>query len=112
MALVPDGRETLPDARPRSAGALRELLPKGSLVIPASELPEGSSRGNVQSFGRIEAIWEQLHRPFLAAADAIDDLLQRIEAYRHVIEIDYACELAHQNLAVAARELARHAVTV
>ena len=112
VALVPDGREALPDARPRSADALRALLPKGSLVIPADELPEGASRGNLEKFGRMEAIWEQLHRPYLAAADAVDDPLHRIEAYRHVIEIDYASELAHQNLAAAARELARHAVTV
>ena len=112
VTIVPDGREVLPDARPRSADALRDLLPKGSLVIPVEELPVGASRGNVESFGRMEAIWEQLHRPYLAAADAIDTPLRRIEAYRHVIEIDYACELAHQNLAGAARELARHAVTV
>lgn len=112
VAIVPDGREVLPDATPRSAGALRELLPKGSLIIPASDLPEGSSRGNAESFGRIEAMWEQLHLPYLAAADAIEDPLHRIEAYRHVIEIDYACELAHQNLARAARELARQAVGV
>ena len=112
VALVPDGREAMPDARPRSTDALRALLPKGSLVVPADELPEGASRGNMEWFGRVETIWEQLHRPYLSAADAIDDPLRRIEAYRHVIEIDYACELAHQNLAAAARELARHAVTV
>lgn len=112
VAIVPDGREVLPDARPRSVDALRELLPKGSLIIPAGELPTGSRRGNAASFGRIEAMWERLHRPYLTVADAMEDPLRRIEAYRHVIEIDYACELAHQNLAGAARGLARHAVMV
>ncbi len=112
VAIVPDGRQVLPDARPRSAQALRELLPKGSLMIPAAALPAGSSRGNVESFGRIEAMWEQLHRPCLEAASAIEDPLHRIEAYRHVIEIDYACELAHQKLAGAARTLSRQAVGV
>jgi hypothetical protein len=54
------------------------------------------------------SIWEQLHAPFLAAADAQVDPLRRIHAYRRAIEVDYACELAHQKLSAAAREVARH----
>jgi hypothetical protein len=53
------------------------------------------------------AMWEQLHAPYLAAADAEGDLLRKMEAYRKTIRVDDACELAHQNLATTAREADR-----
>ena len=52
-------------------------------------------------------LWERLHRPFLAEADAEPDPIAQIEKYRRTIEVDYACELAHQRLAAVARQLAR-----
>jgi hypothetical protein len=53
------------------------------------------------------SIWERLHAPFLAAADMQVDPIQKIHAYRRTIEVDYACELAHQKLSDTARQLAR-----
>ena len=50
-------------------------------------------------------IWEWLHAPFLAAADATPNPIARIAAYRKTIVVDYACELAHQKLADTARRL-------
>lgn len=110
VAIVPDAREILPDTRVRSIDILRKLLPKGSLLIPVNDLPRGPRRGNAQTFGEVQVMWESLHAPWLAAARLIPDPLPRIEAYRHVIEIDYACELAHQLLADTARELTRQPV--
>ena len=53
------------------------------------------------------AMWERLHAPFLAAANAMVDPVQKIEAYRKTQRVDYGCELAHQNASAVARELAR-----
>jgi hypothetical protein len=52
-------------------------------------------------------MWERLHAPVLASADAEADPLRKIEAYRRVIRVDYACELAHQKLSQVAHDLAR-----
>jgi hypothetical protein len=49
------------------------------------------------------SLWERLHAPFLASADAEVDPMRKIEAYRRAIQVDYACELAHQKLADVAR---------
>jgi len=56
-------------------------------------------------------MWEDLHRPFLAAADIQVDPIARIEGYRRAQRVDYGCELAHQKAADVARELARAART-
>jgi hypothetical protein len=76
-------------------------------VLHESDLPPGQRRGNAGTFSEVAALWERLHAPFLAAADAETDPLRRIEAYRQVIAVDPACELAHQNLSDVARRLAR-----
>jgi hypothetical protein len=52
-------------------------------------------------------LWESLHRPHLAQADSMPLSLAKLDAYRKVIQIDYACELAHQSAAQTARELLR-----
>ena len=67
------------------------------------------SQGNATTdiYAYTMSIWERLHRPFLASADAEADPVRRIHAYRRTIEVDYACELAHQKLADVARSLAR-----
>jgi hypothetical protein len=69
------------------------------------ELPPGEMIGTLETYGRVMAIWERLHGPFLAAADATVDPIRRIEAYRVAIRVDYACELAHQGIFNTAREL-------
>ena len=55
------------------------------------------------------ALWERLHAPFLAAADAQTDPVRQIEGYRLTARVDYASELAHQKLSHVAHELARQA---
>ena len=54
-------------------------------------------------------MWERLHTPFLAAADAQSDPVAKMEGYRSTIRVDAACELAHQKLSDVAREMARKA---
>jgi hypothetical protein len=51
------------------------------------------------------AMWERLHAPFLAAADAESDPLRKMAAYRETIRVDAACELAHQKLSDVAKRL-------
>jgi hypothetical protein len=77
-----------------------EPLPQHSIVLSESEIPAAN-------YGNVMNLWERLHAPFLAAADAEKNPRKKIEAYRKTIQVDYACELAHQNLAETARELAR-----
>jgi hypothetical protein len=72
-----------------------------------NELPRGARTGTWQTYAEVMGMWERLHAPFLASADAEADPLRRIEAYRRVIRVDYACELAHQKLSQVAHDLAR-----
>jgi hypothetical protein len=75
-----------------------------SLVFEIEQLSPFPQQGTYETYSRIMQIWESLHTPFLQAADAIKDPIEKIQAYRRTIHIDYACELAHQKLAgVAAR---------
>ena len=60
-----------------------------------------------ETYSEVMTMWEKLHSPFLAQADATAEPQRRIEAYRQTIRVDYACELAHQKLADAARFLGR-----
>ena len=59
----------------------------------------------VRSYEAVMDVWERLHAPFLAEADGTADPLARIGEYRRTIQVDYACELAHQKLADTARRL-------
>jgi hypothetical protein len=105
--IVPDEHVVLPEAIPQSLERLREQLPDHCVLLQENELPHGSRRGTYQTYGEVMALWERTHAPFLAAADAEADLHRRIDGYRKTIEVDYACELAHQHLSDCARELAR-----
>jgi hypothetical protein len=55
----------------------------------------------------VMAIWERLHAPFVAAADAQTDPILKMEGYRTAIRVDPACELAHQKLSDTARMMMR-----
>jgi hypothetical protein len=68
------------------------------------EISEAQLAG-AKTYEDVMDIWEWLHAPFLAAADATPDPIARIAAYRQTIVVDYACELAHQKLADTARQL-------
>jgi hypothetical protein len=107
VAIVPLSHVSLPRPEPRSIDALVAALPAQSIVLPVDSLPKGAVRGTPQTYGRVMALWEQLHSPFLATADSQGDLLRRIEAYRTTIQVDYACELAHQKLSDVAKMIER-----
>jgi hypothetical protein len=99
VAIIPGGDVMLPVVEPMSVDALLRRLPAHSILSSAEELSA------VKSYAATMAIWERLHAPFLAAADATVDLVRRIEAYRKTIRVDYACELAHQRISDTARQL-------
>ena len=107
VVIVPNEDVALPEVRPKSVDDLIRKIPPHSLVLGESELPTGSRQGSTETFAQVMAMWERLHGPFLAAADMQPDPLRKIEAYRQVIRVDYACELAHQKASGVARELAR-----
>lgn len=107
VAIVPLEDVELPEPVDRTIEELLELLPPHTVVLHEAELPRGSRRGDTQTFAETMALWERLHQPFLAAADAQADPILRIEAYRRTIRADYASEFAHQRLSDVARELAR-----
>lgn len=109
IALVATEDATLPPADAMPLEELRLRLPPHSLILSQNELPTGMARGNVQTWAITMALWERLHTPFLAAADAQADLLRQIQGYRKTIEVDYACELAHQRLSDVAKELCKSA---
>jgi hypothetical protein len=99
VAIIPTGDITLPPAQAMPIDLLIRRLPAHSIVISDSELAKLSNPAAIM------ALWEQLHAPFLAAANATVAPIQKIAAYRRTIEVDYACELAHQNLSDTARKL-------
>jgi hypothetical protein len=107
IALVALEDAELPEPVDRTIEELLELLPPHTVVLHEAELPKGSRRGDTRTFAETMALWERLHQPFLAAADAQADPVLRIEAYRRTIRVDYASEFAHQRLSDVARELAR-----
>ncbi len=106
IAIIPDDHVALPDPSPRSIDELIRLLPPHSIVKHENELPRGPQKGTWQTYAAVSKMWEQLHAPFLAQADMTRDPLQKIEAYRKTIAVDYACELAHQKLADTSRNYA------
>jgi hypothetical protein len=99
IVIVPTEEIALPAPEPMTLDRLLKLLPPHSLTYPADQLPH-------PSYSEVMNIWEQLHRPFLAAADSERDAMRKIHAYRKTIKVDYACELAHQNLSNVAKQLA------
>jgi hypothetical protein len=107
VVLIPSAEGHLPDPTPRSKTALYAMLPPQALALPVRELPAGDRRGDTKTYAEVMALWEKLHRPFLATADAEPDLARRMAAYRATLAVDYACELAHQKLSTAAHGMAR-----
>jgi hypothetical protein len=107
VVIAPTEDVALPESEPLSIDDLVRRLPAHCIVMNVTELPQGSVRGTPQTFGNVMAMWERLHAPFLAAADATADPVRKIEAYRKAQRVDYGCELAHQKASAVARELAR-----
>lgn len=110
VAIVPTADIALPPADIALGGdvnALAKRLPPFSILLADDEVERGAHHGSPQTFARTMALWERLHLPFLNAANELKDPLRRIDAFRRAIEVDYACEKAHQWLAETALELAR-----
>ena len=97
VAIVPLEESPLPEARPRSLDQLKKALPPHCLLIQ-------NLKSKIQN---PMSLWEDLHTPFLAAADAETEPSEKIALYLKTIAVDYACEFAHQRLAEVARQLAR-----
>ena len=95
--VTPVGMVALPD--PTTAD--------GAIPLPADVWPPPTLRGTPATFAAVSALWERLHAPFLAAAEAEPDPVRRMVAFRRTIAVDPACELAHQHLSNTARDLAR-----
>lgn len=100
-------QDLLPPPAPRDFESLRSAVPPDCLVIAENALPRGSMRGTTQTYAQVMALWERLHTPWLARADAQADPIARMEGYRRTIEVDSACELAHQKLSDTARQMLR-----
>jgi len=81
-------------------------LPPHTLLFKSNQLPLSPQKGDYETYSHVMQIWESLHTPFLQFADAQKDPIEKIQAYRRTIRIDYACELAHQKLAAVAARLA------
>jgi hypothetical protein len=99
IAIIPEEAKL-----PSTTAELRP--PPHSLLFKADELPSIPQKGTYETYSQVMQIWESLHTPFLQLADALKDPIEKIEAYRRTIRIDYACELAHQKLAAVAARLA------
>jgi hypothetical protein len=99
VVIVPSADVMLPMAEPMGVDKLIRRLPAHSIVMSEAEAPKAGTYSTVMD------IWERLHAPFVAAAEGTGELARKIEAYRKAIGVDYACELAHQGISDAARQL-------
>lgn len=107
VAIVPVPDVRLPPAFPMPLDELIRKLPAHSIVLSRTDLPSGERPGSAETYAFTMSLWERLHAPFLAAADMLVDPIQKVQAYRKAICVDYACELAHQKLADVARLMVR-----
>jgi hypothetical protein len=105
VVIVPREDLLMPPPREQSIDRLLAELPPHCIVLHENEIPRGPQVGTPTTYGQTMAIWERLHAPYLAAADMQIDPIRKIEHYRKTIAVDYACELAHQRVSAAAREL-------
>jgi hypothetical protein len=107
VAIVATADVRLPERKVGSLDGLLGALPPHSLAFNETELLPGPRCGTPDTYAHVMELWERLHLPYLAAADMQIDPMQKIQGYRRTIQVDYACELAHQKLSAVARELAR-----
>jgi hypothetical protein len=90
-----------------SIDELMKKLPVNALVSSEDQIVRGERKGTTETYAEVMGMWEKLHLPFLAAADAEAEPVRKMEGYRRTIRVDPACELAHQRLADVARGMAR-----
>jgi hypothetical protein len=108
VLFVPTPDVALPHGDVETIDELLQQSPPHSVLLPAPHLPRTQERGDARTFDFVMDLWESLHRPFLAMAQATTNPRQRLAAFRRTIEVDYACELAHQQFSETCHELARH----
>src|SRR5687768_3758280 len=75
VVIVPTADVALPTGSNDSIDELVRRLPAHAIVMGESALPRGERRGTAETFAHTMSIWEQLHAPFLASADAHVDPL-------------------------------------
>jgi hypothetical protein len=107
VLIAPTDDVALPPADVGSIDRLHALAPPHSIILAGAELPAGATPGNDATYAYTMSMWEKLHAPFLARAWSTPDAITRIDAFRRAIEVDYACERAHQDLCKTAADLAR-----
>jgi hypothetical protein len=109
VAIVPTADIALPPVDGRPLDRLLPTLPPFSVVLSDDELIPGERKGDDATYAQTMALWEKLHLPFLAAAEQTADPIRKMAAFRRVIEVDYASELAHQHLSITARKMLQRA---
>ncbi len=109
VAICPFADQPLPpadtawtDDRP-----LVSALPDRCLMFGQDQLPHGKKQGDAETFAATMGLWERLAQPHLDAANAMQSAPDRIAGFRRTIEVDSACEKAHQWLATTALDAAR-----
>ncbi len=107
VVIAPTQSVKLPPPIDGPIDLLIRQLPPHCIVLADREIPAGQTVGTPDTYAGVMNFWEQLHRPFLAMADATVDPVQRMIGYRQTIGVDSACELAHQRLSKTAHGLAR-----
>jgi hypothetical protein len=105
--IIPLADVPLPPPQIQPLTSLLSKLPQHTIALRPGELPAGPRPGTPDTYSQVMDLWERLHSPFLAAADATANPRGRIAAYLQTIAVDYACELAHQKLSQTARLLLR-----
>jgi len=107
VLFVPTADVALPHEGVETIDELLQQSPPHSVLLPSHHLPPSQPHGDARTFDFIMDVWESLHRPFLAMAQGTADLRMKLAGFRKTIEVDYACELAHQQFSQTCRELAR-----
>lgn len=105
VAIVPTADIALPPPDGRPLDRLLLTLPPFSVVLSDVELTRGERKGDDSTYAQTMSLWEKLHLPFLSAAEQTMDPTRKMASFRRVIEVDYACELAHQHLSQTARKM-------
>lgn len=104
IVIAPHANTGLPPAGTYTIDALMRLLPPHVILLNREDLPPAGDKSPA-TLAWVQSLWQRLHLPYLAMADNTQTPIHRIDAYRQVLTIDYACELAHQRLSDTARQI-------
>ena len=112
VVIVPHAGLKLPDPVEQNIDTLLHALPKNCIVFHENELPALVKKGTAETYSMVLSMWEKLHAPFYAAAQMQVDPVRKLQKYRDVIQVDYACELAHQNISILCQKLCRMGINL